>query len=44
MSRRQRELTAGQDSKADETLRVTPAIEAGLTDHVWTIEELISQP
>lgn len=23
------------------TLRVTPAMEAGLTDHVWTIEELI---
>jgi hypothetical protein len=24
------------------TLRVTPAMEAGLTDHVWTIEELIA--
>ena len=23
------------------TLRVTPAIEAGLTDHVWTLDELI---
>jgi IS1 family transposase len=23
------------------TLRVTPAMEAGLTDHVWTVEELI---
>jgi hypothetical protein len=23
------------------TLRVTPAMEAGLTDHVWEIEELI---
>jgi hypothetical protein len=23
------------------TLRVTPAMEAGLTDHVWTIEEMI---
>ena len=22
------------------TLRVTPAIEAGLTDHVWEIEEI----
>jgi hypothetical protein len=22
------------------TLRVTPAMEAGLTDHVWTLEEL----
>lgn len=25
------------------TLRVTPAMEAGLTDHVWDIEELIAQ-
>jgi hypothetical protein len=24
-----------------QTLRVTPAMEAGLTDHVWTIEELL---
>lgn len=23
------------------TLRVTPAMEAGLTDHVWDIEELV---
>jgi len=26
------------------SLRVTPAMEAGLTDHIWTIEELISLP
>ena len=25
-----------------QTLRITPAMEAGLTDHVWTIEELAS--
>jgi IS1 family transposase len=25
-----------------ESLRVTPAMEAGLTDHVWTIEELVT--
>ena len=25
------------------TLRVTPAMEAGLTDHVWTIEEMIAK-
>jgi IS1 family transposase len=25
------------------TLRVTPAMEAGLTDHVWTIEEMIER-
>lgn len=24
------------------TLRVTPAMEAGVTDHVWTIEEIIA--
>jgi len=23
-----------------QTLRITPAMEAGLTDHVWTLEEL----
>jgi len=25
-----------------QTLRCTPAMEAGLTDHVWTLEELIA--
>ena len=25
------------------TLRVTPAMEAGITDHVWSVEELISE-
>jgi hypothetical protein len=24
-----------------QTLRVTPAMEAGLSDHVWEIEEII---
>jgi IS1 family transposase len=28
--------------RVHQTLRVTPAMEAGLTDHVWTIEELLS--
>jgi hypothetical protein len=27
--------------KIHQTLRVTPAMEAGLSDHVWDIEELI---
>lgn len=27
--------------RVHKTLRVTPAMEAGLTDHVWTIEEMI---
>lgn len=26
-----------------QTLRVTPAMEAGLSDHVWTVEELIER-
>jgi len=29
--------------RVHKTLRVTPAMEAGLTDHVWTIEELIEK-
>jgi hypothetical protein len=24
-----------------QTLRITPAMQAGLTDHVWEIEELV---
>jgi len=28
--------------RVHKTLRVTPAMEAGLTDHVWTLEELTS--
>jgi IS1 family transposase len=28
--------------RVHQTLRVTPAMEAGLTDHVWEIEELLS--
>lgn len=28
--------------RVHKTLRVTPAMEQGLTDHVWTIEELVS--
>jgi hypothetical protein len=29
--------------KIHQTLRVTPAMEAGVTDHVWTIEELLDK-
>jgi len=25
------------------TLRVTPAMEAGITDHVWTVEEMLDK-
>src|SRR5271169_3718887 len=28
--------------RVHKTLRVTPAMEAGLTDHVWSLEELCS--
>jgi hypothetical protein len=28
--------------RVHQTLRVTPAMEAGLTDHVWTISELLA--
>ena len=28
--------------RVHQTLRVTPAMEAGLTDHVWTIAELLA--
>lgn len=24
-----------------QTLRVTPAMEAGVTDHVWSVEEIV---
>ena len=27
--------------RAHQTLRVTPAMEAGISNHVWTIEELV---
>jgi hypothetical protein len=29
-------------ARIHKTLRVTPAMEAGLTDHVWTLEEIAS--
>jgi hypothetical protein len=28
--------------RVHQTLRVTPAMEAGLADHVWTVEELVA--
>jgi IS1 family transposase len=28
--------------RVHQTLRVTPAMEAGVTDHVWTVEEIVS--
>jgi hypothetical protein len=29
--------------RVHKTLRVTPAMEAGIADHVWTIEEMIDR-
>ena len=29
-------------SRIHQTLRVTPAMEAGITDHVWTLEEIVN--
>lgn len=28
-------------ARIHKSLRVTPAMEAGITDHVWTLEEII---
>jgi hypothetical protein len=28
--------------RVHQTLRVTPAMEAGVTDHVWSVEEIVS--
>ncbi len=29
-------------ARIHQTLRVTPAMEAGITDYVWTIEEIVA--
>ncbi len=28
--------------RVHQTLRITPAMEAGRTDHIWTVEELLT--
>ena len=28
-------------ARVHQTLRVTPAMEAGITDHIWSIEEIV---
>ncbi len=28
-------------ARVHQTLRVTPAMEAGIADHVWTVEEIV---
>jgi hypothetical protein len=29
-------------ARVHQTLRVTPAMEAGIADHVWSIEEIVA--
>jgi hypothetical protein len=29
-------------ARVHQTLRVTPAMEAGITDHIWSLEEIVS--
>jgi hypothetical protein len=29
-------------ARVHQTLRVTPAMEAGIADHVWSIEEIVT--
>jgi hypothetical protein len=28
--------------RVHQTLRVTPAMEAGVTDHIWSVEEIVA--
>jgi hypothetical protein len=39
---RTRRTDRRQPPRVYSSLRVTPAMEAGLTDHVWTIAELLN--
>ena len=36
--------SAGLTPSVDGILRVTPAIEGGIADHVWSIEEIVNLP
>jgi hypothetical protein len=29
-------------ARVHQTLRVTPAMEAGIADHIWSIEEIVA--
>ncbi len=35
------EATIGSVSVSNLTLRITPAMAAGLSDHVWSLEEIV---
>jgi hypothetical protein len=32
---------AGEYARIHKTLRITPSMAAGLSDHVWTLEEIV---
>jgi len=34
-------LTVGDKEKGEKVQRITPAMAAGLTDHVWSVKELL---
>ncbi len=34
-------LTRYNFARIHQTLRITPAMEAGVTDHVWSVEEVV---
>ena len=34
-------VTGGPIAPVHQTLRVTPAMEAGVADHVWTMNEIV---
>jgi hypothetical protein len=36
-------MALGTLTKAAEDKKTTPAMKAGLTDHVWTLEELLTE-
>jgi hypothetical protein len=40
--RLRRSTEADKNEKKEETLRVTRAMEAGIADHVWSIEEIVA--
>jgi hypothetical protein len=34
-------LVSGNYARIHKTLRITPSMAAGLSDHVWTLEEIV---
>jgi hypothetical protein len=42
IARKPRTAITGEAYDEDTTFRVTPATEAGLTDHVWSVQDVVS--